>query len=411
MRDLNDKLTGQQLSADEWNDVPSEMQNIITNAGITLSSTDLLQLAKAVSRNILQGNWYSPGGTANAITLTPVVGQPPFALWNGALFRFRPQAANTGNVTIAVQGQVAKNLLREDGGGVQAGDLSTSQDALVRYDSGSDSFILSDISRLSGLRDSAMARGQIDGFTIATGVGPRLLNMLPGAARDRQNNVTMSRTGTLTNKDLSANWSLGNSGGAKPASVTWSPNTWYHVFAISNASGSSVDLAIDTSVSGVTIVTDPTISGAGITAVRSIGSILTDSNSDIIQFRQVGDRFIWDQPILQTGPLGSTTIQDVILPSPPGLRAAWEGIVTLQSTQTTQGFAGQIRDDGGIFDTNVTFTNSDIDRVSSTQGRIFLQKHTDLNSTLRVKASGNNNTIRWVWNSHGFVHPRGKDNL
>lgn len=47
MQDLNDKVTGNKLTADEWNEVPSEIQNLIEASGQTLSSGDLTQLRKA----------------------------------------------------------------------------------------------------------------------------------------------------------------------------------------------------------------------------------------------------------------------------------------------------------------------------------------------------------------------------
>ena len=49
MQDLNDKVTGGTLTAAEWNEVPSELQNVIEGLGITLSGADLNQLGKAIS--------------------------------------------------------------------------------------------------------------------------------------------------------------------------------------------------------------------------------------------------------------------------------------------------------------------------------------------------------------------------
>lgn len=47
MQDLNDKVIGGELTAAEWNEVPSELQNVIEASGQTLSSGDLTQLRKA----------------------------------------------------------------------------------------------------------------------------------------------------------------------------------------------------------------------------------------------------------------------------------------------------------------------------------------------------------------------------
>ena len=49
MEDLNDKVLGGNLPAIEWNQVPSEIQNVIENLGISLSNGDLNQLGKAIA--------------------------------------------------------------------------------------------------------------------------------------------------------------------------------------------------------------------------------------------------------------------------------------------------------------------------------------------------------------------------
>ena len=49
MQDLNDKITGNELTAAEWNEVPSEIQNAIEASGQALSSGDLTQLRKATN--------------------------------------------------------------------------------------------------------------------------------------------------------------------------------------------------------------------------------------------------------------------------------------------------------------------------------------------------------------------------
>jgi len=49
MEQLDNKLTGDTLSAAEWNQVPAEIQNLITAFGIALSSGDLNQMRKALA--------------------------------------------------------------------------------------------------------------------------------------------------------------------------------------------------------------------------------------------------------------------------------------------------------------------------------------------------------------------------
>ena len=64
MKDLNDKATGSTLTASEFNEIPSEIQQAITDSGQTLSSGDLTQLSKATSANV--------ANKAAAVLLTPI---------------------------------------------------------------------------------------------------------------------------------------------------------------------------------------------------------------------------------------------------------------------------------------------------------------------------------------------------
>jgi len=49
MQDLNDKITGNSLTANEWNEMPTELQNIIEAVGQTLSAGDLEQVRKSLN--------------------------------------------------------------------------------------------------------------------------------------------------------------------------------------------------------------------------------------------------------------------------------------------------------------------------------------------------------------------------
>lgn len=148
MQDLNDKATDDSLTAAEWNQVPSEIQNVIEDLGITLSGVDLAQLAKAVVGYASAGTFYSDSGAADAYVLNAVGTKEGIsaldAAHDGALCRFRPGNASTGASTVNVNGLGAKTLTREDGSAIQAGDLATTRDAIIRYDQSADQFRLLD---------------------------------------------------------------------------------------------------------------------------------------------------------------------------------------------------------------------------------------------------------------------------
>jgi len=144
MRDLNDKLTGNSLTADEWNDMPSELQNIIENFGIALSAGDLDQLGKAIVNYVAQGSFYSVGGTANALELSPVgTNQGPTAYRDHMQVRFSPAAGtNTGAVTIDVNGLGVKDLLDQNGNALTTGELFNTREYSAVYFPNTDDFRL-----------------------------------------------------------------------------------------------------------------------------------------------------------------------------------------------------------------------------------------------------------------------------
>lgn len=146
MQDLNDKITGGTLTAAEWNEVPSELQNVIEALGITLSSGDLNQLGKAIASYAAAGQFYSDSGVADAYVLDAVSTRQALvalaAQTDGAVCRFRPGNANTGASTVNVNGLGVKDIVREDGTALSVGDLITTRDAYIRWDQAADDFRL-----------------------------------------------------------------------------------------------------------------------------------------------------------------------------------------------------------------------------------------------------------------------------
>lgn len=134
MQDLNDKVTGNSLTAPEWNEVPSEIQNVIEDTGQTLSSGDLNQLGKGVAMYAANGVFYTDSGAANAYVLTAIGGkQTPPAYADGMTVRFIPGNDNTGAATVNVAGLGVKSI-KAGGADIPAGYLNTSSIATLIYD-------------------------------------------------------------------------------------------------------------------------------------------------------------------------------------------------------------------------------------------------------------------------------------
>lgn len=102
------------LPAAEYNDAATELKNAVTGTGLTLSSGDPLQFAKALTWEAQSGNFYTDSGTANSIILAN--SQAGTAAYrDGMKIRFRKGVTNTGPVSINVQGMGSVNLLSAEG--------------------------------------------------------------------------------------------------------------------------------------------------------------------------------------------------------------------------------------------------------------------------------------------------------
>ena len=117
MRDLNDKVTGDTLTANEWDDVPSEMQNIIEQLGITLSAADLNQMGKAIAGYVAVGDFYADSGAGGNYVLS-VIGtkQGPTEYFDGMRVRFTAASTPTSSSTINVNSLGSKPLKDARGG-------------------------------------------------------------------------------------------------------------------------------------------------------------------------------------------------------------------------------------------------------------------------------------------------------
>lgn len=141
MQDLNDKIAGNLLTSAEWNEMPTEIQKVITNAGISLSGADLNQLVKSIAQTVSAGTFYTEGGVADVYELTNIsTFQPPIAYVNGMKIRFVPGNKNTGASTVDVATLGNKNLKGPDGTALVAGILEEDIVVEATFHLGADEF-------------------------------------------------------------------------------------------------------------------------------------------------------------------------------------------------------------------------------------------------------------------------------
>lgn len=132
------------LPASEFNQIADELENIITSTGISLSGSDVNQIAKSIANYAANGNFYTDSGVADAYVLT-VIGnnKAPTAYRNGLKTTFKVGNTNTGASTINVASLGVKNIKKNNGADdLDANDLEQGKIVELIYDSGGDYFEL-----------------------------------------------------------------------------------------------------------------------------------------------------------------------------------------------------------------------------------------------------------------------------
>ena len=108
------------------------------------------------------------------------------------------------------------------------------------------------------------------------------LDFTAGQAADSTNAVMIS---VAAFKKTTGAFVAGTGNGALDTG-TVAASTWYHVFAISNAGGTTTDILFSLSATAPTMPSTYTLK-------RRIGSFRTDASAHILPFLQVGDNFYW----------------------------------------------------------------------------------------------------------------------
>jgi hypothetical protein len=407
MEDLNDKVTGGTLSAAEWNQVPSEIQNVIEALGITLVNTDLNQLNKAISGMVTAGDFYVDTGVADAYVVDPIGGKiGPAALdsiHDGMLIRFLPGNNSTGASTINVNELGIKTLTREGGGAIQAGDLSTTHDAYVRYDQAADDFLLQNFAISEALD---VPRGYIDGLITSHGADAvNDISFAAGICRDSTNAETMQNSSAFV-KQIDVNWAAGTNNGGFPSLLTLTNGVWYHMFIIKNTSTGAVDFGFDSNLSATNLLTDAT----GYTVFRRIGSVFRLAGTNV-QYQQFGDQFVWDVAVEDTDLTdpGSSQISHTVTSVPLGVEVLAD--VSILFFRPTGSAVTYYR--AGIGGSTLAAPAID-DRDTTTSGQ---NAHTEINKLIRTNtvrqietrqsASGASSKLRIL--THGWTDQRGRD--
>lgn len=318
MDDLNDKVTGGALTAPEWNQVPSEIQNVITALGITLSSGDLNQLGKAIAGYVANGDYYTDGGTADSYSLS-VIGskQAPPDYFDGMRVRFKPANTNTGASTVNVAGLGLKSIKTTEGNDPAAGEIPADVDILLQYSSASGWFEFS----LSEITNAVPIGTQADHKNLViknNTTNPTFQVDIDATAVILENSAGIPIK--LPSINLTADITTSGANGLDTG--TEAISTWYHIWIIYNPGTTTVAALLSLSASAPTLPSGYEFSGY-------VGAIYNDSASDFIVMHQVDDEAAID-PILDANAISGA--QSIALSVPTTAKAVALNFMLIDTT-------------------------------------------------------------------------------
>lgn len=306
-----------QLPAEEWNQVPKEIENIISAFGISLSDADLNQLGKAVAGYVGSADFFTDSGVANSIVLSAIgTKQAPTGYTNGQRVRFRAAATNSGATVINVASVGSKKVRTQTDTALAAGNIVAGTQYELTYntafDSGAGAFVLVVPSAIT----NTFPQGYKYGCTLSNNAldATNDIDISAGSLKDSTNALDMV-VGSAIGKRIDAAWTAGGTVGATvggfPTGITLTNNTWYRVFVIAKADGTT-DAGFDSSVNAANLLADAT----GFSYYRHVGWIRRATAANVLFF-QVGNMFVWSNPavdVFHATPTSTATLHTVSVP-------------------------------------------------------------------------------------------------
>lgn len=327
--------------------ITKDGQTTIT-ANIPFNSKKITGLANGSARTDsialgqVQDNTYGTlgtlGGSADTYTATPSPAITAYA--TGMEFNMKVNADNTGASTLNVSAVAAKSIKKYDGAGskitLEAGDLQQDQYYKVIYD-GTDFVLMNP------------KFNAVEATTTTTGVSllsKRIIISNNGSDSDHDIDFAAGvfqfsggdgqAAASALIKQIDATWASGTNAGGLADGVSLSADTWYHCYALSSADGSSTDFGFDTSTTAANLLADSVVVAASLTKYARVGSVLTDSSSNILGFIQTERYFIFNSPILDFSSASATSSTSETISVPLGFKIM--SLVNLYWTGTGRDF-------------------------------------------------------------------------
>lgn len=248
--------------------------------------------------------------------------------------------------------------------------------------------------------------GIIHGLQLSNSLVDTLNDLVCGVGHCRnEEDTTFHVNAAAMTKQIDAAWVAGNNQGGMLSGAV-AANTWYDVWAFRNAATGVFDYGFQASGSG------PMIPGAHI-GKRRLGSVKTGASSEILQFRQYGDRFLWVAPIVEESVSGG------LLPLGAGVSIPLDGI---PPNRVVQGIHNAYIETGAgrfRYVLRPTFTNAYNgtvvgDQTGDDSGNGYLAIVTSDGASpatiLRDSSLiGGGNLVNYTLYSLGWIDNRGKD--
>lgn len=140
--DINNKITGDSLTAPEFNQIPNEIESVILASGQAVDPEVTTQLSAAIAQLCTSGDFFTTGGTANAIILgVPFPRVAPSSLVHGLKARFVSAFSNTSTVTANIC-NLGSRQVTINGNLLSSGSIIAGQIYELTYIQNTDSFEL-----------------------------------------------------------------------------------------------------------------------------------------------------------------------------------------------------------------------------------------------------------------------------
>lgn len=258
---------------------------------------------------------------------------------------------------------------------------------------------------VNGVANGIIPRGYIDGMITSNGTdADHDIDISAGVCRSSDNALTLSLAAGIT-KRIDSNWSAGTGNGGFPSALSLSNDTWYHVFIIGKADGTT-DAGYDSDITATNLLADAT----DYIAYRRIGSVLTDGSANILLYLQTGDRFEFVAIVSDYSAVSLGAASLLTLTTPIDVKVKMFGELYSSVTDTTNDnrYAGIWDADLGAT-SNRYFLRVYTINTNNINGSTYVESMTNTSSQVYIAGSGWSGSETVYLYTHGWVDLRGKE--